>query len=943
MKLEPGMAYNTKVLNKVFAVLSIVFMLSVVWMMLDDFIRPWKAYQVKAIQLKKEFLQKQLQNADKEINKKELEKIEKELEKAQIDAQQQNGKITELQKEVDHLNGPIKLWTIKNGQANSNVTALTFQAEMAQDQGKTNAKKLMEQLKDWKAKFKIISNTLKEYEQLQKAKKAEIDTLRKSVITLEKEIEEKTVKRERFKLAIEQIKINPVYVLRNSPFIDYLDPTIKIQQIVLKNYSDDRYFQKVTKVDRCTTCHTFIDSPGYENQANPFKTHPKLELMVGENSKHPMSKIGCTNCHGGEGHRVNDLASVAHIPQNEKQAHRWKEEYGWHEPHKVPVPMVKLQYAEGMCAKCHQGVERIPMADKLNHGRDLIQKYGCYACHKIDGWQHVRKPAPSLEKIASKVTKEFAKSWIWSPKQFNPHTKMPSFFNQSNNNTPEFKKRNIVEVNSIVEVLWDRAAEYQPTHQYKSGDVEKGKQLISEIGCLGCHQVDGLDENYMRADNTRGPYLKGLGSKVSGDWLVSWLKNPQHFDPNTIMPSLRLDDEEANNIAAFLLNSKDAKFERLKFDEIDNKTRDQLLLENFSIFDTQEKAQKTLDALSERERTLKLGEISIGKYGCYSCHNIKGFDGFPPIGPELTAEGSKPVDRFGFGHEHIAHERDVWIKHHLENPRRWDAGTTKEFKDLLRMPKFDLTKEEIESITLVLLGQVDEKIAMEGKKNLSAEEQFVERGQRVLRDKNCYGCHKVDGYGGIITKNYEEDLSAGPPFLVEEGHRIKPNWLHSFLDNVKPIRPWLKIRMPSFHFTNEERNLVVNYFQVKGKQLAFDDERSYMVWEDGERDAAIKLFKTIDCTICHTQGFKTENPMAPDLRLAANRLRASWIEKWISAPSAILPYTTMPSFWDGQNPAPDILGGDKNKQIRALTKYIFELTHEHGKGTEANDLKLEKH
>ena len=88
--------------------------------------------------------------------------------------------------------------------------------------------------------------------------------------------------------------------LGTLPFIDFLDPTLKIEQIVVEQVTDDRYFQHVPKVDRCITCHTFIGEPGYEDQPNPHRTHPNLNLMVGADSPHPMKKWGCTACHGGE-------------------------------------------------------------------------------------------------------------------------------------------------------------------------------------------------------------------------------------------------------------------------------------------------------------------------------------------------------------------------------------------------------------------------------------------------------------------------------------------------------------------------------------------------------------------------------------------------------------------------------------------------------------------
>ena len=64
--------------------------------------------------------------------------------------------------------------------------------------------------------------------------------------------------------ALEQTSMGPIFAIRNAPFVDYLDPTLKIQQVVIESITDDRYFQQVPKVDRCMTCHTFIDQAGYE-------------------------------------------------------------------------------------------------------------------------------------------------------------------------------------------------------------------------------------------------------------------------------------------------------------------------------------------------------------------------------------------------------------------------------------------------------------------------------------------------------------------------------------------------------------------------------------------------------------------------------------------------------------------------------------------------------
>ena len=96
-----------------------------------------------------------------------------------------------------------------------------------------------------------------------------------------------------------------------------------------------------------------------------------------------------------------------------------------------------------------------------------------------------------------------------------------------------------------------------------------------------------------------------------------------------------------------------------------------------------------------------------------------------------------------------------------------------------------------------------------------AEEKIANEGMKMVNYYNCQGCHKIDGWGGDITALYEDDLNEGPPYLVGEGHRIQAEWLHYFLGNVHPIRPWLKIRMPSYNLGNEHKNLIARVFRQK--------------------------------------------------------------------------------------------------------------------------------
>jgi cytochrome c551/c552 len=126
---------------------------------------------------------------------------------------------------------------------------------------------------------------------------------------------------------------------------------------------------------------------------HPFTSHPRLDLYVSDSSPHKMSTFACTVCHDGQG-SATDFKWASHTPNNEEQARRWIDEYGWFDnPHWI-YPMYPKRFAESACLKCHHEVveleasRRFPdaPAPKVTHGYHLIRKYGCFGCHEVNGF-----------------------------------------------------------------------------------------------------------------------------------------------------------------------------------------------------------------------------------------------------------------------------------------------------------------------------------------------------------------------------------------------------------------------------------------------------------------------------------------------------------------------------------------------------------------------------
>ena len=66
-------------------------------------------------------------------------------------------------------------------------------------------------------------------------------------------------------------------------------------------------------------------------------------------------------------------------------------------------------------------------------------------------------------------------------------------------------------------------------------------------------------------------------------------------------------------------------------------------------------------------------------------------------------------------------------------------------------------------------------------------------------------------------------------------------------------------------------------------------------------DAGKQLFELLKCQQCHVLGaIPKDQPtsnLAPDLRMAIERLQPDWILEWLKNPATILPGTRMPAFW----------------------------------------------
>ncbi|MBM4166457.1 MAG: c-type cytochrome [Ignavibacteria bacterium] len=657
------------------------------------------------------------------------------------------------------------------------------------------------------------------------------------------------------------------------------DAPLEIKQVILNDFERTNFGTIKARIDRCQTCHLgWREYEAFNDAPQPFTAHPFPELL----EKHNPENVGCTSCHNGQGPALE--TGFAHSRHGDPNGDHYWEKSLLHG---------KETYAS--CNSCHSTQLQLKNAEYFNKGRQLILEAGCFGCHEIKTYADVPKIGPELNQLSAKTTPEWLFRWVRNPKDFNPHTRMPNF--QFGNDSAE----------AIAAFLWDlsKNVALPNTQNVFGGNMERGKQLVDEVGCKGCHVIDG-DE---RVRNLRGksydiaPELSRIGSKTTPQWLYEWIRNPKQFRADAQMPNLRLTEQEAKDIVAYLQTLNDKR--QFEFRQLD---------------------------LTSKEK-ITFGEKLVREYGCHGCHDIRGMEKEGRVSVSLSNFGRKRVDELDFGDTKFTHHEqtwDLWVEGKLNNARMY---TTERI--ISKMPVFTFADSEIVMIRSQLRGFVKDTAEAQYQETNNARIQALQAGRKLTTKLNCIGCHTLEEQGGYVKALFEDEGMAPPP-ITGEGAKVQEMWLHNFLNKPSPIRPWLKLRMPTFEFSGAEINTITKYFLALSKKEL--EVRDYASLQPSQEllSAGKNLFDDNQCLSCHTTSStipegKSPGDLAPNLALAHERLKPEWIIDWLKNPEAIQPGTRMPQFFpfdEKGNPSAiytEYLDGDAHKQMIAIRDYLWNL------------------
>ncbi len=1017
-----------------YAIATVLLIGSLFWALWDEAYgqRPWKSFQHEFTARYEKFLNSAKSKSDSSLKDIESNSEYQQLDQAAKAAESQAApKLKELNDKIRDASARLLAVQGVFTDKRAYVNALTYEMETEESQsGKDKLRKEIEEYKKGPFKVEYPDGTKKQYtfEQLEGAYndiKAEKAAYNAELGETLKPVSEAREKRDNY-INEHLVGLTPAQIDGLKKKYDDWDPRIMQINVAEANIVDrcESCHVGIREPLKLTSA-SLASGKKPDQYAMAFVSHPEADLL----RIHDPDKFGCSPCHQGNG-RATTSVEKAHgnyehwlWPLFPKQ----NVEAGCQTCHAADmflkvgdvgaeISSGKYLFRQRGCMGCHryEGYDREPeeltsiaqqikaleqqKTDNIKNAADLTKQgdnasdnaeanrlYTRAEALKVEDskidlrlkqvdlrshtlMEDMKKVGPDLKEIRAKLNRNWIPVWLKKPTDFRPTTKMPNF------------RLSDPQIRAISAYLWQTSLKDALPKQ-KPGNAAHGQELFETRGCLACHSIGEGDD---RQGGDFAANLTRIGEKANYDYIVRWVHNPRErtrpycpyekkdigpedyakkglpyqFDfehstcPNdghqlqveqmTVMPSLRLSVEDAQDIATYLMTQK-----------------------------KQDPGSYPDAAYMEDPSLKEEGKKWIRHYGCAGCHEISGFEDEGRIGTELTAEGSKPIERLDFalfteeaqkgGKDPISGEKTgPWynhkgfFEHKLKQPEIYDRGMEKSDTEKLRMPNPHLTDDQRTALVTFLLGSQETSLPASYQYRPEDQRRDIQEGWWLVYKYNCVGCHQFTpgqstalmGMKKYQDPDWKEQL---PPKLLTEGARVDPEWLMRFLSNPSlttgdsnrnGVRPYLKVRMPTFYFSENELRKLVRFFQALSQQpMPYVPQRTETLTAK-ETDMARSLFTSTaaPCLKCHATGDANHDKTAtaPNFLLASSRLKPGWVEQWLLDPQAISPGTSMPSglfkkdngHWVFSGPTPPSFQGYDKDQNSLLTRYIFQLTPE---------------
>src|SRR6185503_5444108 len=246
-----GHAYNVDFLNVVFAASSVFLFLSVIWMVWDDFDRDWKNTQRQFVRLETEVTRAQRDQAARGVDRNKIAQLEAQRKSAEQQIAANRQKVDELESKLAEADKNLFRATLDYNymKATYDQDRYDFETERQADANASATKRKQARADEAATRLAELNPAMEKATADKAAIQAELGKYTGQAATAQKQIEELNAEQGRLNKRLDVIapSVTKDY-FRNAPLLDFMAPTIKLQQIILPNVVDDVNFIRVPKM-----------------------------------------------------------------------------------------------------------------------------------------------------------------------------------------------------------------------------------------------------------------------------------------------------------------------------------------------------------------------------------------------------------------------------------------------------------------------------------------------------------------------------------------------------------------------------------------------------------------------------------------------------------------------------------------------------------------------
>lgn len=479
----------------------------------------------------------------------------------------------------------------------------------------------------------------------------------------------------------------------------------------------------------------------------------------------------------------------------------------------------------------------------IEGGYLLLAELNCTACHAAPKvWQErlAPKAGPNLAGVGSRLDADQLWLFIRSPQYRKKGTQMPGMFAGEDGDAAK--------VEALVEYL---SSLKQESPKMPAGDGAHGKELYHKVGCVACHEpgTDFRPEKVPAEMEVEKPGNASVPIAFADVYdlnsLAHFLKNPLHYRPSGRMPDMRLTDQEAADIAAYLHVGRQP-----------------------------EKATERA-ALKIPYQGIEKGRQTFQAMGCTNCHQIEtplGGRSHPSLASLNSAKGC------------LSTQQPTGIP-------RYDLNDLQ--KRAIKLAIAAIQKGEAQQLTAA--QKIDWQMS-----RLNCYACHDRDGKGGPEDPRAQYFTSNDA-----TAESLGELAHMPPNLDNTGRKLTRGWLEKILfGEGGSVRPYMNIRMPNFG--KEQTEMLLDLLPEADKRETPVKIDVSGLEKHHRAELGRKLLGTtgLACVGCH--GLKDRKSLGPPVARLTNtvaRLQPEYFKELLLNPQATQPGTMMPPMFMGRKTA----------------------------------------